>query len=105
MRLELQDGVLHGMIVTLNGILANYQDGTKEISMRSLCHSKIKTLKEYFELEPSRVYICDLNHNAPKLIKEAQTLGIGIYGNSGRRPSVGKWISVCASGMNQPTTY
>ena len=73
--------------------------------MLSLCHTKIKTLNEYFDLPPSRVYVCDLNHNAPKLVSEAQKQGIPVYGNSGRKPSGGKWIAVCAAGLNQPTTY
>ena len=77
----------------------------KEIFMRSLCHTKIEDLDYYFAMEPSRVYVCDLNHNAPKLIKDAQKLDIPIYGASGRKPTKGPWISVCASGMNQPTTY
>lgn len=77
----------------------------KETYMRSLCHLKIKTLNEYFDLPASRVYVCDLNHNAPKLVKEALEQGIPVYGSSGRKPAAGKWIAICASGMNQPTTY
>lgn len=73
--------------------------------MHSLCHTKIKSLDEYFELSPSRVYVCDLNHNAPKLVNEAMQRGIPVYGSSGRKPGTGRWISVCASGLNQPTTY
>ena len=53
----------------------------------------------------SRVYVCDLNHKAPKLVKEAQELGIPIYGSAGRKPANGKWIAICAAGINQPTTY
>ena len=72
--------------------------------MRSLCHSKVKTLQEYMNMEPSRIYVCDLNHVAPTLIKQAKTLNIPIYGSSGRRPK-GQWISICATGKFQPTTY
>ena len=56
------------------------------------------------EMEPSRIYVCDLNHFAPILIKEAKESNIPIYGSAGRKPR-GTWISVCATGMNQPTTY
>ena len=77
----------------------------KETYMHSLCHTKIKSLSEYFDLPPSRVYVCDLNHNAPKLVNEALKQGIAVYGNSGRKPSRGKWIAVCAAGLSQPTTY
>ena len=73
--------------------------------MHSLCHTNIKSLNEYFDLKPSRVYVCDLNHNAPKLINEAKAQGIPVYGSSGRKPVAGRWIAVCASGLNQPTTY
>lgn len=73
--------------------------------MYSLCHTKLKSINEYFELPPSRIYVCDLNHNAPTLINEAVRLGIAVYGSSGRKPSSGKWISVCASGTFQPKTY
>lgn len=73
--------------------------------MHSLCHTKIKSLDEYFELSPSRVYVCDLNHNAPKLVNEAMQRGIPVYGSSGRKPGTGRWISICAAGLNQPTTY
>lgn len=92
------------MIVMLTGILLKCLDGMKEIFMRSLCHTKIKSLKEYMEMEPSRIYVCDLNHFAPILIKEAKESNIPIYGSAGRKPR-GTWISVCATGMNQPTTY
>lgn len=77
----------------------------KEISMHSLCHTKLKSINEYFELPPSRIYVCDLNHNAPKLINEARRNGIAVYGSAGRKPSAGKWISICASGKFLPTTY
>ena len=77
----------------------------KETFMHSLCHTKIHSLQEYFELKPSRVYVCDLNHYAPKLINEAIQKDIPVYGSSGRKPSKGQWISICAAGMNQPTTY
>ena len=62
----------------------------KRIYMHSLCHTKIQSLDYYFGLEPSRVYVCDLNHNAPKLIKEAQEKGIPVYGSSGRKPNSGQ---------------
>ena len=77
----------------------------KEIYMHSLCHTKIESLEYYFGLPPSRVYVCDLNHYAPQLIKEAQYQGLPVYGSSGRKPTKGPWIAVCASGLNQPTTY
>ena len=59
----------------------------KEIYMRSLCHTKIESLEYYFGLPPSRVYVCDLNHYAPQLIKEAQYQGLPVYGSSGRKPT------------------
>ena len=77
----------------------------KEIYMHSLCHTKIESLEYSFGLPPSRVYVCDLNHYAPQLIKEAQYQGLPVYGSSGRKPTKGPWIAVCASGLNQPTTY
>lgn len=58
--------------------------------MHSLCHTTVKSIKEYFELPPSRVYVCDLNHNAPKLINEAIREGISVYGSAGRKPRSGK---------------
>ena len=73
--------------------------------MHSLCHTKIKSLSEYFDLPPSRVYVCDLNHNAPKMVTEALKQGNAVYGNSRPKPSGRKWIAVCAAGLNQPTTY
>ena len=72
--------------------------------MRSLSHTMIRNLDEYFELPAnSRVYVCDLNHHAPLLIKQANERGIAVYGSAGRKPTNGEWISVCATGSRQPT--
>lgn len=54
--------------------------------MLSLCHTTLVSIEEYFNLPPSRIYVCDLNHNAPKLIQEAKELGIPVYGSAGSRP-------------------
>lgn len=72
--------------------------------MLSLCHTTLISIEEYFNLPPSRIYVCDLNHNAPKLIQEAKEQGIPVYGSAGSRPQ-GKWIAVCSTGNFTPTTY
>ena len=50
-------------------------------------------------------YIEDLEHIAPTLIKAFQKAGYLIYGQAGRRPKNGKWISVCATGIQSPTVF
>ena len=74
--------------------------------MNTVCHEVLKEPKYYFEkLSPSRVYVSDLNHQAPKFIKQAKEDGLLIYGNSGRRSTKNDWVAVCSTGRKQPKTY
>ena len=50
-----------------------------------LCHTKIKTLDEYFKLDNTIVYVRDLKHQAPDLINAAVAQGIKIYSALARR--------------------
>ena len=55
------------------------------MSTKLLCHTKIKTLDEYFELDNTIVYVRDLKHQAPDLINAAIAQGIKIYSALARR--------------------
>ena len=43
--------------------------------MKILCHQDFKEPEYYFNNEPARVYICDLNHKAPSFIKKVKVDG------------------------------
>ena len=73
--------------------------------MKILCHQDFKEPEYYFNNDPARVYICDLNHKAPSFIKKVKELGYIVYGSVGRRPSKGRWIAVCSTGAKSPKTY
>ena len=73
--------------------------------MNTLCHQQLKDPRYYFEHEPARIYVCDLNHQAPTFIKKAKEAGYKIYGSIGRRPSKGNWIATCTTGATNPKTY
>lgn len=72
--------------------------------MDVLCNTFIKDPEFYFGLKPTRVYVCDLTHQAPGFIKKARALGATVYGGKGRRGK-GLWISVLTSGTISPKTY
>ena len=55
------------------------------MSTKLLCHTKVKTLDEYFELDNTIVYVRDLKHQAPDLINAAVAQGIKIYSALARR--------------------
>ena len=55
------------------------------MSTKPLCHTKIKTLDEYFKLDDTIVYVRDLKHQAPALINAAAAQGIKIYSALARR--------------------
>ena len=73
--------------------------------MNTLCHQQLKDPQYYFEHEPARIYVCDLNHQAPTFIKKAREAGYKIYGSIGRRPAKGNWLAVCTTGIKNPKTY
>ena len=61
--------------------------------MQILWHTQIKDLDYYFNCPDSRIYIKDLAHQGPKLIKEAHERGIQIYhGDVRRKSEKKKWI-------------
>lgn len=55
------------------------------MSTKLLCHTKVKTLDEYFKLDNTIVYVRDLKHQAPDLINAAVAQGIKIYSALARR--------------------
>ena len=75
------------------------------MSTKPLCHTKVKTLEEYFELNDTLVYVRDLKHQAPALINAAAAQGIKIYSAVAKRKTKKqKWIKTVTYGISSPTT-
>ena len=55
------------------------------MSTKLLCHTKVKTLEEYFELNDTLVYVRDLKHQAPDLIHAAVAQDIKVYSALSKR--------------------
>lgn len=72
--------------------------------MEVICNTYIKDPEFYFNMKPTRVYVCDLTHQAPSFVKKAKDSGATVYGGKGRRGQ-GKWISVLTTGSSSPKTY
>lgn len=74
--------------------------------MDFICQKELENISFYFNLKgPMRVYLQDLNHQAPKLRKEALEKNIKIYGCAGRRSNKEKWIAFVSQGVVSPKTY
>lgn len=75
------------------------------MSTKPLCHTKVKTLDEYFKLDDTIVYVRDLKHQAPDLINAAVAQGIKIYSALAKRKTAKqKWIKTTTYGIGCPTT-
>lgn len=72
--------------------------------MDTVCNTYIKDPSFYFSMKPTRVYVCDLSHQAPGFIKKAREYGAKVYGAAGNRGK-GLWIAVLATGSISPKTY
>ena len=72
--------------------------------MDIVCNTYIKDPSFYFSMKPTRVYVCDLSHQAPGFIKKAKEYGAKVYGAAGNRGK-GLWIAVLATGSISPKTY
>lgn len=75
--------------------------------MNSLCLSNLNNIsvRDILSESPRRIYVCDLTHQAPFLIKQARKEGVSVYGNSGRKPKDKDYITICASGKCSPKIH
>ena len=74
--------------------------------MEFMCQEHVENLAFYFNLNKKvRVYIKDLNHQAPLLRAEAVKENVKIYGCYGRRSLKEKWVAFVTQGTVSPKTY
>lgn len=73
--------------------------------MELACHTTIKTVEDYYQLNDTLVYVRDLRHQAPKLLNEIEKLQIKMYDTNCGRRSNGRWVNCSIYGRRAPETY